>query len=80
MDRVRLDVRETSRNSEKPKPKARTPPMLSVKTEYRRGVSSVTRNSFSEELSLRPGGGEKTMRTKDEEESHEMLLLIRLES
>lgn len=60
MDKVRLDVRETSRNSEKPKPKASTPPMLSVKSEYRRGESSVTRNNFSEVPRLSPGN--KTQR------------------
>lgn len=55
MDKVRLEVRETSRNSEKPKPKASKPPILSVKSEYRRGESSVTRNNFSEVLRLRAG-------------------------
>lgn len=55
MDNVRLEVRETSRNSEKPKPKASKPPILSVKTEYRRGESSVTRNNFSEVPRLNPG-------------------------
>lgn len=33
MDNVRLEVRETSRNSEKPRPKARVPPMHRVKRE-----------------------------------------------
>ena len=55
MDKVRLEVRETSRNSEKPKPKASEPPILSKRSEYRRGESSVTRNNFSEVLRLNPG-------------------------
>lgn len=55
MDNVRLEVRETSRNSEKPKPKASNPPALSVLTEYRTGKSSVPRNNFSEVLRLSPG-------------------------
>lgn len=55
MDKVRLEVRETNRNSEKPKPKASEPPILSVRSEYRRGESSVTRNNFSEVLMLNPG-------------------------
>lgn len=33
MDKVRLEVRETSRNSEKLNPKASKPPMLRVKNE-----------------------------------------------
>lgn len=60
MDKVRLEVRETSRNSEKPKPKASKPPILSVKSEYRRGESSFTRNNFAEVLRLSPGN--KTQR------------------
>lgn len=55
MDKVRLEVRETSRNSENPSPKARQPPILSVKTVYRRGESSVTRNNLSEVLRLSAG-------------------------
>lgn len=55
MDKVRLEVRETSRNSEKPKPKASEPPILSVRSEYRRGESSVIRNNLSEVLRLSPG-------------------------
>lgn len=63
MDKVRLEVRETSRNSEKPKPKASKPPMLNVKRQYRRGESSVTRNNFSEVLRLSPAGTEERIRT-----------------
>lgn len=55
MDKVRLEVRETSRNSEKPKPKASEPPILSVRIEYRRGESSVTLNNFSDIPRLSPG-------------------------
>lgn len=53
MDKVRLEVLETSRNSENPRPKASKPPTVSVKREYRRGRSSVTRNSFSDMLRFR---------------------------
>lgn len=63
MDKVRLEVRETSRNSEKPKPKASKPPMLNVKRQYRRDESSVTRNNFSEVLRLSPAGTEERIRT-----------------
>lgn len=61
MDKVRLEVRETSRNSEKVKPKASKPPILSMKNECRKGESSVTRNNLSEVLRLSPGN--KTERT-----------------
>lgn len=54
MDKVRLEVRETSRNSENPKPKASKPPILSVNSKYRRGESSVTLNNFSDILRLSP--------------------------
>lgn len=61
MDKVRLEVRETSRNSEKLNPKASKPPMLRVKNECRKGESSVTRNNLSEVLRLSPEN--KTERT-----------------
>lgn len=54
MERVRLDVRETSRNSENPSPNARAPPRDRVDREYNRGASSLTRNSFSEVHRLNP--------------------------
>lgn len=56
MDKVRLEVLETKRNSEKPRPKARIPPILSVKREYNRVESSDTRNNFSDVLRLSPEG------------------------
>lgn len=56
MDSVRLEVRDTSRNSEKLKPKASRPPKLRMRKEWRGGASSVTRNSLSEVLRLRPAG------------------------
>lgn len=55
MDNVRLEVRDTSRNSEKLRPKANKPPIHNVNNEYRKGGSSVTRNNLSEVLSLSPG-------------------------
>lgn len=55
MDKVRLEVQETSRNSEKLKPKASRPPQHRVNRERRNGESSVTRNNLSEVLRLRPG-------------------------
>lgn len=54
MDKVRLDVQDTSRNSEKLSPNASRPPLHRVKSEYRKGESSVSRNRRSEELRLRP--------------------------
>lgn len=57
MDKVRLEVRDTSRNSEKLRPKASKPPTLRTRKECSSGASSVTRNSLSEVLRLRPGGG-----------------------
>lgn len=57
MDKVRLEVRDTSRNSEKLRPKANKPPTLRTRKECSSGASSVTRNSLSEVLRLRPGGG-----------------------
>lgn len=59
MDNVRLEVLETSRNSEKPKPKASKPPMLSLKSEERKGESSVTLNNFSDILRLSPEDTER---------------------
>lgn len=64
MDKVRLEVRATSRNSEKPKPKASTPPMLSKKSEWRRGEGPDARNNFSEVLRLNAGDRWATMRTE----------------
>lgn len=61
MDKVRLEVRETSRNSEKDKPKASKPPIPSMKIEWRKGESSVARNNLSEVLRLSPES--KTERT-----------------
>lgn len=61
MDKVRLEVRETSRNSEKDKPKASKPPIASTKNEWRKGESSVARNNLSEVLRLSPEN--KTERT-----------------
>jgi len=55
MESVRLEVRDTSRNSEKQRPKASSPPAVSVSSVYRTGESSVARNSFSELLRLSPG-------------------------
>lgn len=55
MDKVRLEVWDTSRNSEKLRPKANKPPIHNVKNEYRKGGSSVTRNNLSEVLRLSPG-------------------------
>ena len=57
MERVRLEVRDTRRNSEKPRPKASAPPRLSVSREYSRGCRCSTRNSLSDALTPRPGGG-----------------------
>lgn len=57
MDKVRLEVRDTRRNSEKLRPKASKPPTLRTRKECSSGASSVTRNSLSEVLRLRPGGG-----------------------
>lgn len=54
MDKVRLEVRETSRNSEKVKPKASKPPIVSTKKEWRKDESSVARNNLSEVLRLSP--------------------------
>lgn len=54
MDNVRLEVRETSRNSEKPRPKARIPPKLNKKTKCKRVNGSVSRNNLSEVLRLNP--------------------------
>lgn len=54
MDKVRLDVRETSRNSEKLNPKASKPPIHKLNNECRKGESSVCRNNLSEVLRLRP--------------------------
>lgn len=59
MDSVRLDVRDTSRNSEKLRPKASRPPKLRMRKEWRGGASSVARNSFSVVLRLRPAGAEE---------------------
>lgn len=56
MDSVRLEVRDTSRNSEKLRPKASRPPKLRMRKEWRGGASSVARNSFSVVLRLRPAG------------------------
>lgn len=56
MDSVRLEVRDTSRNSEKLRPKASSPPKLRMRTEWSGGASSVTRNSLLELLRLRPVG------------------------
>lgn len=55
MDKVRLDVLETNRNSEKLKPNASRPPLHRVKMEWRNGESSVTRNNLSDVLRLSPG-------------------------
>lgn len=57
MESVRLEVRDTSRNSEKLRPKASRPPKLRMRKEWRGGASSVTRNSLLEVLRLRPIGG-----------------------
>lgn len=54
MDNVRLDVQETSRNSEKLRPKASRPPLHRVTSECRKGESSVSRNNLSEVPRLRP--------------------------
>lgn len=54
MDRVRLDVQETSRNSEKLRPKASRPPLPRVRSACRTGESSVSRNSLSDVLRLSP--------------------------
>lgn len=56
MDSVRLEVLDTSRNSEKLRPKASRPPKLRMRKEWRGGASAVTRNSLSEVLRLRPEG------------------------
>lgn len=56
MDSVRLEVRDTRRNSEKLRPKASRPPKLRMRKEWRGGASSVARNSFSVVLRLRPAG------------------------
>ncbi|TNN42453.1 hypothetical protein EYF80_047387 [Liparis tanakae] len=61
MESVRLEVRDTSRNSEKQRPKASRPPAVSVSSVYRTGESSVARNSFSELLRLSPGNETDTM-------------------
>lgn len=58
MDSVRLEVRDTSRNSEKLRPKASRPPKPRMRKEWRGGASSVTRKSFSEVPRLRPVGVE----------------------
>lgn len=55
IDKVRLDVQETRRNSEKLRPKASRPPLQRQKSECRNGESSVTRNNLSEVLRLSPG-------------------------
>lgn len=54
MDKVRLDVQETSRNSEKLRPNASRPPLPRARSECRKGESSVSRNSLSEVLRLSP--------------------------
>lgn len=55
IDKVRLDVQETRRNSEKLRPKASRPPLQRQKSECRNGESSVSRNNLSEVLRLSPG-------------------------
>ena len=54
MDSVRLEVRETSRNSEKPRLNASEPPTHSRSREDSRGRSSDTRNSFSDMVRVSP--------------------------
>lgn len=66
MDKVRLDVQETSKNSEKLRPNASRPPLHRVRSECRNGESSVSRNNLSDVLRLSPGN-----RTRGFLEAHE---------
>ena len=54
MERVRLDVLETKRNSEKPRPKARIPPKNSFPTRENSIPASWKRKSFSDTDKGRP--------------------------
>ncbi|KAK4812828.1 hypothetical protein QYF61_022052 [Mycteria americana] len=54
MERVRLDVLETKRNSEKPRPKARIPPKNSFPTRENSIPASWKRKSFSDMDKGRP--------------------------
>lgn len=54
MERVRLDVLETRRNSEKPKPKARIPPRRRLPRTHRSSPVSWKRKIFSEVDKWRP--------------------------
>lgn len=54
MESVRLDVLETKRNSEKPKPKARIPPRRRLPSTHRSSPVSWKRKIFSEVDKWRP--------------------------
>lgn len=62
MERVRLDVLETKRNSEKPRPKARIPPKNSFPTRENSIPASWKRKSFSDTDKGRPRN--KTMSSR----------------
>lgn len=62
MERVRLDVLETKRNSEKPRPKARIPPKNSFPTRENSIPASWKRKSFSDMDKGRPRN--KTMSSR----------------
>lgn len=66
MDKVRLEVRETSMNSEKPKPKASKPPILSARSKCRKGESSVALNSFSDIPMLSPDETHREERSRSQ--------------
>lgn len=55
MERVRLEVLETRRNSEKPKPKARIPPRKRLPSTRRSSPVSWKRKIFSDVDKWRPG-------------------------
>lgn len=60
MERVRLEVLETRRNSEKPKPKARIPPRKRLPSTRRSSPVSWKRKIFSDVDKWRPeSNGEK---------------------
>lgn len=58
MERVRLEVLETRRNSEKPKPKARIPPRKRLPSTRRSGPVSWKRKIFSDVDKWRPESNE----------------------
>lgn len=62
IESVRLEVRETRRNSEKPKPKARIPPRKRLPRTRRSSPVSWKRKIFSDVDKWRPGSNRERKR------------------